>query len=145
MSTPALLAFEGIEKSFGAVRALRGVSFELRAGEVHALLGENGAGKSTLIRLATGAHAPDAGALVLAGQRRPRLDPAAARAHGIACIYQQPALFPDLTGARGASAPRNCCGARGRTSRRTRRCGTCRCRSNSWSRSPARWGPTRAS
>ena len=97
MSTPALLAFEGIEKSFGAVRALRGVSFELRAGEVHALLGENGAGKSTLIRLATGAHAPDAGALVLAGQRRPRLDPAAARAHGIACIYQQPALFPDLT------------------------------------------------
>ena len=97
MSPVPLLAFEAIEKSFGAVRALRGVSFELRAGEVHALLGENGAGKSTLIKVATGAHAPDAGTLVVAGARLARLDPAAAKAHGIACIYQQPALFPDLT------------------------------------------------
>jgi rhamnose transport system ATP-binding protein len=97
MPPAPLLAFAGIEKSFGAVRALRGVSFELRAGEVHALLGENGAGKSTLIKVATGAHAPDAGSIVLAGQRLDRLDPTAARAHGIACIYQQPALFPDLT------------------------------------------------
>ncbi|MBS0664372.1 MAG: sugar ABC transporter ATP-binding protein [Verrucomicrobia bacterium] len=97
MSSVPLLAFEAIEKSFGAVRALRGVSFELRAGEVHALLGENGAGKSTLIKVATGAHAPDAGHLVIGGRRLARLDPASARVHGIACIYQQPALFPDLT------------------------------------------------
>lgn len=92
-----LLAFHAVEKSFGAVRALRGVDFSLRAGEVHALLGENGAGKSTLIKLATGAHAPDGGWLEIAGERIARLDPAAARARGLACIYQQPALFPDLT------------------------------------------------
>ncbi len=97
MSPVPLLAFEAVEKSFGAVRALRGVDFELRAGEVHALLGENGAGKSTLIRIATGAHAPDAGRLAVDGRRLARLDPASARALGIACIYQQPALFPDLT------------------------------------------------
>ena len=97
MPAEPLLAFHAIHKSFGAVRALRGVSFELRAGEVHALLGENGAGKSTLIKVATGAHAPDAGEIELAGRRLARLSPAAAHAHGIACIYQQPALFPDLT------------------------------------------------
>ena len=97
MPAAPLLAFHDIHKSFGAVRALRGVSFELRAGEVHALLGENGAGKSTLIRVATGAHAPDAGEIELAGRRLARLSPVAAHAHGIACIYQQPALFPDLT------------------------------------------------
>ena len=76
---------------------LKGVSFDLRAGEVHALVGENGAGKSTLIKVITGAHRPDEGTLevdgqVVDGQRpgpRPRL--------GIAAIYQQPALFPDLT------------------------------------------------
>jgi rhamnose transport system ATP-binding protein len=93
----SLLVFEKIQKSFGAVRALRGVDFDLRAGEVHALLGENGAGKSTLIKVAAGAHAPDSGGIIIGGQRRARLDPAAARARGIACINQQPALFPDLT------------------------------------------------
>jgi rhamnose transport system ATP-binding protein len=92
-----LLVFENIQKSFGAVRALRGVNFDLRAGEVHALLGENGAGKSTLIKVAAGAHAPDTGALVIGGERRARLDPATSRALGIACINQQPALFSDLT------------------------------------------------
>ena len=78
-------------------RALRGVDFELRAGEVHALLGENGAGKSTLIKIVTGAHQPDAGVIRVAGREVSGLDPAAARRLGIACIYQQPALFPDLT------------------------------------------------
>jgi len=91
-----LLVFANITKSFGAVRALRGVDFDLRPGEVHALLGENGAGKSTLIKVATGAHAPDTGHLVLGGRRLDALNPAVARALGIACIYQQPALFPDL-------------------------------------------------
>jgi len=97
MSAVPILAFRQIEKSFGAIRALRGVNFELQAGEVHALLGENGAGKSTLIKVATGAHAPDAGTIEVAGEVVRRIDPLSARKHGIACIYQQPALFPDLT------------------------------------------------
>ncbi len=94
---PPILAFRNLRKSFGAVRALRGVDFEVSAGEVHALLGENGAGKSTLIKVATGAHQPDAGTIEIGGETLGRLDPAGARRRGIACIYQQPALFPDLS------------------------------------------------
>ena len=97
MSTPPLLTLRGIVKSYGGVRALRGVDFDLKAGEVHALLGENGAGKSTLIKIITGAHQPNAGSLTLAGQTLSGLSPASSRQLGIACIYQQPALFPDLT------------------------------------------------
>ena len=92
-----LLELSEIKKSFGAVRALKGVSFELKAGEVHALLGENGAGKSTLIKVITGAHAPDSGTLTVAGQAVAALTPSKAQEWGIACIYQQPALFPDLS------------------------------------------------
>src|SRR5437867_13155104 len=95
--TAVLLQLTSVTKSFGAVRALKGVSFDLRAGEVHALLGENGAGKSTLIKIITGAHPPDSGTIEIAGQPAARLTPAAAHKLGIACIYQQPALFPDLT------------------------------------------------
>ncbi|HTO02247.1 MAG TPA: ATP-binding cassette domain-containing protein, partial [Opitutus sp.] len=95
-ATP-LIGFKNIRKSFGAVRALRGVDFDLHAGEVHALLGENGAGKSTLIKIATGAHQPDDGTIEMDGRALGRLDPAGAKRHGIACIYQQPALFPDLS------------------------------------------------
>ena len=93
----ALLTLSNVAKSFGAVRALKGVSFELRPGEVHALLGENGAGKSTLIKVITGAHHPDAGTIELEGRTLERLNPGSARALGIAAIYQQPALFPDLS------------------------------------------------
>ncbi|MBI3881718.1 MAG: sugar ABC transporter ATP-binding protein [Verrucomicrobia bacterium] len=93
----SLLQLTSVTKSFGAVRALKGVSFDLRAGEVHALLGENGAGKSTLIKVITGAHQPDGGTIDINGQRVAHLTPAAAHKLGIACIYQQPALFPDLT------------------------------------------------
>ena len=92
-----LLQLSAVTKSFGAVRALKGVSFDLRAGEVHALLGENGAGKSTLIKLITGAHEPDGGAIEINGRRVANLTPAAAHKLGVACIYQQPALFPDLS------------------------------------------------
>src|SRR6186997_2022081 len=94
---PALLELHAVTKSFGAVRALRGVSFTLQPGEVHALLGENGAGKSTLIKIITGAHAPDGGTMEIGGGTHTHLTPARARALGIACIYQQPALFPDLS------------------------------------------------
>src|SRR6187401_2389166 len=93
----ALLRLSNIKKSFGAVRALKGVSLELEAGEVHAVLGENGAGKSTLIKVVTGAHQPDGGEIFVNDQRVERLSPAAAHRLGIAAIYQQPALFPDLS------------------------------------------------
>jgi rhamnose transport system ATP-binding protein len=96
MDSP-LLQLTAVTKSFGAVRALKGVSFDLRAGEVHALLGENGAGKSTLIKVITGAHQPDGGTIAISGQHVAHLTPAAAHRLGIACIYQQPALFPDLS------------------------------------------------
>jgi rhamnose transport system ATP-binding protein len=93
----SLLRLSNIKKSFGAVRALKGVSFELEPGEVHALLGENGAGKSTLIKIITGAHQPDAGEISIDGSPLTRLSPSVAHAHGIAAIYQQPALFPALS------------------------------------------------
>ena len=96
MDTP-LLQLNNVSKSFGAVRALRVVSFSLRPGEVHALLGENGAGKSTLIKIITGAHQPDAGSIEIGGHAVHRLNPASAHALGVAAIYQQPALFPDLS------------------------------------------------
>jgi rhamnose transport system ATP-binding protein len=86
-----------IHKSFAGVQALKGVSFDLHAGEVHALVGENGAGKSTLIKIITGAHQTDEGALEINGQRIDRNDPVRSRTLGIAAIYQTPALFPDLT------------------------------------------------
>ncbi len=94
---PPVLQLTNVAKSFGAVRALRGVSFDLQPGEVHALLGENGAGKSTLIKVITGAHAPDAGTMEVGGETVEHLTPARAHALGIVCIYQQPALFPDLS------------------------------------------------
>jgi rhamnose transport system ATP-binding protein len=97
MSTRRLLNLSGITKSFGGVHALRGVSFDLAPGEIHALVGENGAGKSTFIKVITGAHAPDAGTLEIDGQPVTKFDPRAARSLGVAAIYQQPALFPDLT------------------------------------------------
>jgi rhamnose transport system ATP-binding protein len=92
-----LLQLTQITKSFGAVRALKGVSFDLCPGEVHALLGENGAGKSTLIKIITGAHQPDSGKIEIDGRPILRLTPGSAHACGIAAIYQQPALFPDLS------------------------------------------------
>src|SRR6266540_2670225 len=92
-----LLQLSTVTKSFGAVCALKGVSFDLREGEVHALVGENGAGKSTLIKIITGAHEPDGGTIEIASQPVRHLKPAGAHVLGIVCIYQQPALFPDLT------------------------------------------------
>jgi rhamnose transport system ATP-binding protein len=92
-----LLRLTAITKAFAGVQALQGVSFDLRAGEVHALIGENGAGKSTLIKIITGAHQADEGTLEVHGQVIENNDPSNARTLGIAAIYQQPALFPDLT------------------------------------------------
>lgn len=96
MST-ALLEANLISKSYAGAQALRDVFFELRAGEVHALVGENGAGKSTLIKVITGAVRADSGTVTLDGRKIEQNSPTVSRALGIAAIYQQPALFPDLT------------------------------------------------
>ena len=92
-----LLRATELTKAYAGVQALRRASLELRAGEVHALVGENGAGKSTLIKILTGAVQPDGGEIVLDGETLPRLTPRSAKALGIAAIYQQPALFAELT------------------------------------------------
>ena len=95
--TTPLLEAKSIRKAFAGVQALKGVSFELLAGEVHALVGENGAGKSTLIKIMTGAVKPDSGQLAVSGAPITNNDPAMARSLGIVAIYQQPVVFPHLT------------------------------------------------
>jgi ribose transport system ATP-binding protein len=91
------LLMHDIRKSFGPTRALEGVSLEVAAGEVHALVGENGAGKSTLMKILSGAERPDAGIMMLSGREyRPR-NPHDARVRGVAMIYQELALAPHLT------------------------------------------------
>ena len=94
---PPLLAAAAVTKSYGGVRALRRVDFELQAGEIHALVGENGAGKSTLIRIFAGAALADSGEVRFEAHPVTLRDPLAAKALGIAVIYQQPALFGELT------------------------------------------------
>jgi ribose transport system ATP-binding protein len=92
-----LLDIHHINKSFPGVRALADVSFSVRAGEVHALVGENGAGKSTLMKILAGVYQPDAGELVWEGQPITLHNPAQAQARGISIIYQEFNLLPDLT------------------------------------------------
>jgi len=92
-----LLKAGNVTKSYAGVHALRDASFELRAGEVHALVGENGAGKSTLIRILTGAVVPDSGEISLDSLKITENSPSISKSLGIAAIYQQPALFPELT------------------------------------------------
>ena len=84
-------------KSFGGVRALRGVSLEVRAGEVHALLGENGAGKSTLIKILSGVHSFDSGAIEIDGEPMVFSSPAESREAGIAVVYQDLSLVESLS------------------------------------------------
>jgi rhamnose transport system ATP-binding protein len=92
-----LLELRDVDKAFGAVQALRGAHLELYGGEAHALVGENGAGKSTLVKVLAGALWPDAGQVLLDGSPLQLTGPADARASGIAVIYQEPTLFPDLS------------------------------------------------
>src|SRR5690242_3673282 len=84
-------------KAFGAVRAVVDASIDLYGGEAHALVGENGAGKSTVVKMLAGVHQPDEGELLLEGRPTVLTGPAAAQTAGIAVIYQEPTLFPDLT------------------------------------------------
>ncbi|MFB9236599.1 sugar ABC transporter ATP-binding protein [Plantactinospora siamensis] len=94
---PVVLRLDGIVKTFPGVRALDGVQLEVRAGEVHCLLGQNGAGKSTLIKVLAGVHRPDAGELRWQGERVSFGNPQAATRAGIATIYQELDLVEDLT------------------------------------------------
>src|SRR6516164_364154 len=91
-----ILEIRGVAKRFDATQALEDVSLTLRAGEIHALLGENGAGKSTLIKIMTGVYQPDRGQILLLGKPIGIASAAEAQRHGIAAIYQEPLLFPDL-------------------------------------------------
>jgi rhamnose transport system ATP-binding protein len=92
-----IIALERAEKSYGAVRALRGGDIALRPGEVRALVGENGAGKSTLVKLLGGVVRLDTGTMRVDGEAVDFHSPTAARDAGIAVIYQEPTLFPDLS------------------------------------------------
>jgi rhamnose transport system ATP-binding protein len=92
-----VLSLEHAAKSFGAVRAVVDASIQLYTGEAHALVGENGAGKSTIVKILAGVHHPDRGQLVVNGKPLSLAGPADAQDAGIAVIYQEPILFPDLT------------------------------------------------
>jgi rhamnose transport system ATP-binding protein len=91
-----VLDMRHIAKRFGGTQALDDVSLSLAPGEIHALLGENGAGKSTLIKIMTGVYQPDRGDILLGGSTVSIGSAAEAQRHGIAAIYQEPLLFPDL-------------------------------------------------
>ncbi len=94
---PALLEIQGVCKRFGATHALRGVELEARAGEVLAVIGENGAGKSTLMKIFSGAHRADSGTMTLAGKPYAPAGAQEARSAGVAMIYQELNLAPDLS------------------------------------------------
>ena len=153
-----MLEIRGISKSFAGVRALHDVSFDVAPGEVHAIVGENGAGKSTLMKILSGAHTDYTGEVHLDGEPLVLHSPRDAQRHGIAIIYQELNLIPELTVAENiylGREPHNAAGlldtaamdryARGaarppraadlRRSDRSRRCGSA---SNSSSRSPRR-------
>ena len=93
----AVLRLEHVSKSFPGVQALDRVSFEVEAGEVHALLGENGAGKSTLIKIVSGVYQPDGGTMLIDGRPVRFATPSEAQRAGIATIYQELLLFPELS------------------------------------------------
>src|SRR6266498_1714432 len=94
----ALLEMRGIRKAFGGIEVLKGVDFDVCAGEVHAVCGENGAGKSTLMNLLAGVLRPDAGEIQFGGETRSGFASAhAAQRLGIAIVFQERSLFSPLT------------------------------------------------
>ena len=115
MTAPAPIAVRmtGISKSFGGIRALDSVDFEVRAGEVHALLGGNGAGKSTILKVLNGVHVPEEGKIEVGGQSMTTHSPEASRAAGIAMNFQEMSLIPTLTVAQNVFLTREARDARG--------------------------------
>src|SRR5688500_8506445 len=95
--TASPLAFEHVSMEFPGVKALTDVSFDVRAGSVHALMGENGAGKSTLLKILSGAYRPTSGSLVIDEQPRVFADTSHALAAGVAVIYQELHLVPEMS------------------------------------------------
>jgi D-xylose transport system ATP-binding protein len=91
-----LLRLESITRNFGAIEALRGISFEVKRGEVVALLGDNGAGKSTLVKIIAGGLQPTSGKLVFEGRERSFSSPAEAKAEGIETVYQDLSLCTNV-------------------------------------------------
>lgn len=108
------LEFQNIVKSFGAVRALRGVSFSVREGEAHAIVGENGAGKSTLMKILAGILRPDSGQMIWRDQKLQLETPRDALDCGIGMVYQEMMLFPNLTVSENIFAGRELTGPAGR-------------------------------
>ena len=101
---PVLIEMRGVSKAFPGVKALDGVDFDLRAGEVHVLFGENGAGKSTLINIIAGTFAQDSGEYILMGEPARGLTPHRARVQGISPVFQEFSLVPEMTvGLRGSN------------------------------------------
>lgn len=97
MAEQGFLEIDGISKSFGVVHALQDVTFAVRKGEIHALLGENGAGKSTLVKIIKGELVPDRGELRLEGRKIEEFSPQTAQALGIAIVHQELAIFENMT------------------------------------------------
>jgi len=98
LASEYIINLKNISKTFGGVKALDGVSLDIKRGEVHALVGENGAGKSTLIKVLAGVHFPDDGAeIYINGERTIIKNPMDAIRKGISVIYQDISLFPNLT------------------------------------------------
>lgn len=92
-----ILELKDVVKTFGGVTALDGVQFQLKRGEIHALMGENGAGKSTFIKVITGVHQPDSGLMLLEGEKITLRSTEDSAKLGIAAIYQHVTAFPDLS------------------------------------------------
>jgi rhamnose transport system ATP-binding protein len=105
-ASPPFVEVEHVSKSYGGEQALANVSFPVRSGSVHALVGENGAGKSTLVKILTGVVHPDEGRLLISGEPERIHGPQAAYRLGIVAMYQEPTVFQDLTVAENVFAGR---------------------------------------
>ena len=114
---PPLLSVRDVTKTFGGVRALRGVSFDLHAGQTYHLLGENGSGKSTLIKIISGAQPPDSGVIEVRGVPHRALDALGALEAGIETVYQDLSLFPNLSVAENVALTAQLVSARGQLAR----------------------------